>query len=144
MVPYVKGEGPESRNTTSLGVVPQAETQQLLSPTHTSTVHWVFSVFTIPLTNSGSVSPPNTFSRHQATTHTVQGGVGLPRAQQPHQHWLTCRQSFKSLDTFFKKYLEKSSILLKPQSYPKIWFGEFPAPQPFARTISAREIKQAE
>lgn len=82
MVPYVKGEGPESRNTTSLGVVPQAETQQLLSPTHISMVHRVFSVLTLPLTNSGSVSPPNTFSRHQATTQCREV-LGFPMHSSP-------------------------------------------------------------
>lgn len=48
---------------------------------HTSTVRWACSVLTLPLTNSGSISPSR---RHQATTHAVQGSVGLPHAQQPH------------------------------------------------------------
>lgn len=58
--------------------------------------------------NSGSASPPNTFMWHQATTCPVQGGVGLPHAQHPHQLWLTCCQPFKRLDTFKKKNLEKT------------------------------------
>lgn len=50
-------------------------------------VRWACSVLTPPLTNSGSISLPNTSRKHQATTHAVHGGVGLPCAWQPRQHW---------------------------------------------------------
>lgn len=47
-----------------------------------------------------SINPSNNARRYQAAMQIVQGGMGLPHAQQTLQHWLMSCWSFKSLDIF--------------------------------------------
>lgn len=139
-----------SRNTAAF--IPHMHHLQTISA-HTSMVRWACSVLTLPLTNSGSISPSRRHQahsrRHQATTHAVQGGAGLPHAQQPHSELIqkSRRIKKKRANCILQKKTfpaGKSHILWKPQPCPKILFGEIPAPQPFAQGVSRREPKPAE
>lgn len=136
MVPHRKG-GPECRNTMPPSEISQAETQQLLS-SHASppnSAHTFHGPLGLPCADTTTdkfrlKKSINTSRRHQETTYTVQGGVGLPHARQPHRHSLADQLPViqKSRHIWKKKKRElhpnfpagKSSILWKTQPYP-IW-----------------------
>lgn len=133
MVPHRKG-GPECRNTMPPSEISQAETQQLLS-SHSSppnSAHTFHGPLGLPCADTTTdkfrlKKSINTSRRHQETTYTVQGGVGLPRARQPHRHsladqlpviqksrhiWKKKKEGIASkLSSWKKQYIMKNSAL---------------------------------